>query len=527
MATNDKDVLGKEALSMLKGFGFSPGELRGLGVQMQKLESLKPTGNLFSPYADSSQRKLLFKQPSSTTSQPALNPSPPEKAQSSASPILLKKPTKLQHHPDPIERSPTPEEQTVSEPIKGALSSTRTETSDAKYKPLNITGTQFILPTQIDPSVLAELPPDVRSKLAPKQKRIFDTLAPQLQPASPPRSRSQSPFPSVTDLPNQSQLDPETLNALPEDVRNELLSFYQSDASKSNPRSHQQQLFPQSPRKPKPGLVAKKLNLTPTKKQKTSTILGKGRGRPPKITSNSGTTSTLTQSNFVANPINHTKRPASRTTDTTTDHSEAETDPPQLAPTEISESFLSALPPDLRREILDQHKRERLKQRSGLDISNSKRPVSKRLPADAPGAGQRKLVLPPRDEIPTFTSRKLSSIEDLRDAMSGWVAEFSSTPGENGDGDGGAGDEIVGPYDEDVEALATYLAKVVTVEGNMEKAVAVVKWVGWLVGELKGERQRGPWVRVLERLKGRVQNAVGERGLGRVDFGASDHPLRE
>ncbi len=521
VATNDKDVLGKEALSMLKGFGFSPGELRGLGVQMQKLEPSKPPENLFSPYADSSQRKLQFKQPSSATSRHAQNPSPPKDARSSASPILLKKPTKLQHHPDPIERSPTPEGQSGSEPVNGVLPSRRTETSDAKYKPLNITGTQFVLPTQIDPSVLAELPPDVRSKLAPKQKRIVDTLAPQIQPASPPRSRSQSPFRSVADLPNQSQLDPETLNALPEDVRNELLSFYESEASKSNPRSHQQRLLPQSPRKPKPDLVAKKLNLTPTKKHKTSSLLGRGRGRgrPSKVTSNSGTTSTLTQSNFVANPINHTKRSTTHTADTATDQSEAEPDPPQLAATEISESFLSALPPDLRREILDQHRRERLKLRSGLDISTTKRPVSRRQPADAPVAGQRKLVLPRRTEIPTFTSRRLSTIEDLRDAMSGWIDEFSSTPGEDDEGDGGAGDEIVGPYDEDVEALAAYLGQVVTVEGNMEKAVAVVKWVEWLVGELEGDRQRGPWERVVDRLKLRVQHVVGERGLGSVEFG--------
>lgn len=104
--------------------------------------------------------------------------------------------------------------------------------------------------------------------------------------------------------------------------------------------------------------------------------------------------------------------------------------------------------------------------------------------------------------------------------MNGWVEEFSATPADNEDGDGGgeAGDEIVGPYDEDVEALATYLGKVVTVEGNMEKAVSVVKWIGWLVGELGEKRQRDPWERVLERLKARVQNAVRERGLGVVDF---------
>ncbi|ERF69474.1 hypothetical protein EPUS_07289 [Endocarpon pusillum Z07020] len=519
VATNDKALLAKEALSILKGFAFSPGELRGLGVQMQKLEPLKPTGISVPPNADSSQRKLQFKQPSATTSQHARNPSPLENVQSSASPTLLKKPTKLQHHPDPIERSPTPEEQRRPEPIKGALSSTRTETSDAKYKPLNITGTQFVLPSQIDPSVLAELPPDVRSKLAPKQKRIIDALVPQHQPHSPPRSRSQSPFASVADLPNQSQLDPETLNALPEDVKNELLSFYHSEASKSDSPSRQRQSLPHSPRKPKSGLVAKKLNLTPTKKHKTSTLLGRGRGRPPKTISNSSTTSTLTQSNFVANPINNSKRSFPRPTETATDHSEPDSDPQPAPPAEISESFLSALPPDLRREILDQQKRERLKQRSGLDISTSKRPLAQRAPADPPGAGQRKLVLPPRDEIPTFTSRKLSTIEELRDAMSGWVEEFSATPAETDDGDGEAGDEIAGPYDEDVEALATYLAKVVTVEGNMEKAVSVVTWIEWLVGELEEERQRDAWERVLERLKARVQNAVRERGLGVVDFG--------
>lgn len=46
VATNDKDTLGKEAVSILRGYGFPPGELRGLGVQMQKLEPLKPSSTL-------------------------------------------------------------------------------------------------------------------------------------------------------------------------------------------------------------------------------------------------------------------------------------------------------------------------------------------------------------------------------------------------------------------------------------------------------------------------------------------------
>ncbi|KAI9765880.1 MAG: deoxycytidyl transferase, partial [Candelina submexicana] len=57
VATNAQDVIAREALSILRGFGFSPGELRGLGIQMTKLETSKA-------YIDgetlSSQKRLQF-----------------------------------------------------------------------------------------------------------------------------------------------------------------------------------------------------------------------------------------------------------------------------------------------------------------------------------------------------------------------------------------------------------------------------------------------------------------------------------
>jgi DNA repair protein REV1 len=515
VATNDKVLLGKEALSILKGFGFSPGELRGLGVQMQKLEPIKPSGNLFTPNADSSQRRLQFKQPPSNSSQNVRIASPSGNSKSPAPSSMLKKPRRIQDHADPIERTPTPEENSGLEPIKGALPSKRTGTAESSYKLLNITGTQFVLPSQIDPSVLAELPPDIRSKLAPKEKRTIDIFA-RPQPSSPPRSRSQSPFLPGAEIPNQSQLDPDTLDALPEDVKNELLSFYQSEASKSNLR-REQQLLSQSPRKPKLAVASKKINITPTKRNKPSTLLG--RGRPPKTNIKSNTRSTLTQSNFVANPSN-SKQSLPRTADSVTDQFATSRPELEAPPEEISESFLSALPPDLRREILDQHKRERLKQRSGLDISNSirKRQLNNNTSDRLATTGQRKLLLPPKPEIPTFTSRKLSTIEELREAMSAWVEEFSSPASTITAEQTDPGEAPSGPYDEDVEALATYLSKVVTVENNMEKAVNVVRWIAWLVGELE-ERQRAVWSKVLERLKRVVDAAVMGRGLGRVDFG--------
>lgn len=534
VATNDKVVLGREALSILKGFGFSPGELRGLGVQVQKLEPLKPSGKLFSSGAESSQRRLQFKQSSSLPSMNGRMPSPTKNSKPpapSAASAVMNKPTKFQDQRDPIERSPTPEEETDAAPIKGALAP-RPGAADATYKPLNITGTQFVVPTQIDPSVLAELPPDICSKLAPKQKRTVDTPTSH-PPLSPTASRPLSPSPSVQDLPHQSQLDPETLNALPEDVKNELLSFYVSEASKTKSRSqHQQQLLPQSPRKPKPVLASKKQNLTPTNKHKTSSALLR-RGRPPKSLSlKPSNLSTLTQSNFLANPINNKRSVPGAKGPAVPEKDMSDPKPPEETG-EISQSFLSALPPDLRAEIVSQQRRERLKQRSGLDISSSttaaatrKQPNHSSKPADPLAGGQRRLTIPPKAEIPTFTSKKLSTVDELRGAMSAWVEEFSS-----GAADGSAGgvedereDEkedtegVIGPYDEDVEALSAYLGKVVSVEGNMDKAISVVDWIGWLVGELE-ERKQGPWVRVLDRLKEAVRDAVRARGLGEIDFG--------
>ena len=60
VATNAKEVLTKEALSILRSYGFSPGELRGLGVQMQKLEPLRSVANASFDHIESSQRRLQF-----------------------------------------------------------------------------------------------------------------------------------------------------------------------------------------------------------------------------------------------------------------------------------------------------------------------------------------------------------------------------------------------------------------------------------------------------------------------------------
>ncbi|KAK3175103.1 hypothetical protein OEA41_002349 [Lepraria neglecta] len=446
--TNDKEVLAREAISILRGFGFSPGELRGLGVQMQRLELLKGT---VENRQDSSQKRLQFE----TSTAP--KPKPP----------LPRDDTIV----DDIESPQKPK--APPEPHPAAAFSKDTSPSGKPRKPLNTLGTQFVLPTQVDLEVLAELPSDIRSKLLPKQRNLNLKESRETTPAA--RSRSGTPTFPADAVPSHSQLDPETLEALPEDVRAEILAFYHKSPHKPSAQAAQA-LLPQSSRKIRTTKLPKKLT-TPTKKR-TGLL-----GRPSKHSTSSY--STLTQSNFVAND-----RPDPSSSRLSADKK----------PADIPDDFLSALPEDIRREVLAQARRDRLQKKGGIDFTSSKR---KRPPSTAnhPPAGQRTLTLPPPPAKPTFTAQKFSTLPELREAISAWVEEFQEE----------------GPYAEDVDALVRYLKRVVGEEGDMEKAVSVTRWLGWVVDEGDGG-ESGVWGEAVGKVREGVQEAVKERGLGAVEF---------
>ena len=498
VATNDKAILGREALSILKGFGFSPGELRGIGVQMTKLEPLKPISSSASSPFDSSQRRLQFKKPETSPLVAAAQATGTSSGggesrhdtASHASPAVQR----LTDMPERIEEVPTPEKPAAVKAIAGVIDRETEASEDSKNKLLNISGTQFILPTQLDPTVLEELPANIHSKLASKQTQITGSLAGTTSRLSDDEveSRPTSPFPADQEfgLPSQSQLDPEILSALPEDVKNELLAHYGADTAKSKREGRSQPLLPQSPRKQKPPLSTKKVTSTPTKKHKSSGLGGRGKSK-----SNSVPLPTLTQSNFVA--VRDVKTNANRDSGS------------YAIDEEISESFLAELPADIRAEILAEQKRNRMKTKSGLDLGTKRRKGrANEIPADDNLlAGQRRLRLPPLPAKPTFTSRRLSTLPELREAMTAWVDEFS---GENEEG----------PFDEDASALASYLEKVVIDELNLEKAVSVVDWLSYAVNnkDMTEAQLRTSWANVLERLKRDVQSAVTRRNLPPVVF---------
>ncbi|EEH11488.1 conserved hypothetical protein [Histoplasma capsulatum G186AR] len=465
VATNASDIIGREAISILRGFKFSPGDLRGLGVQMTKLEPVKQNN---ANESERTQKQISFK--------PA---SPPPQRET---PI------------DPDEISTPRKEDTISDYLPNSFKSAPA-LADTSQKPLNLTGTQFVMPTQADPKMLVELPIDIRSKFVPQN------------PIQEPRSHDRSPhrgMPSpVAHLPPQSQLDQEMLAELPEDVRMEILGYYKRPSS---PHPESPQLG--TPRHNKPAISkAIKRATTPTKPR-----AGRGRGRPSnKPVGNS----TLMQSSFIFT------RPSNEPT-TVQEHVRSPGSP-HIETDGISSDFLAALPDDIRREVLEEHKRSRLQKRAGLNLP----PPTRRSLFPKPAARvseQKTISLPPRPEKPTFTSKKLSSLPELRKALDEWYGAFETEP----------------PYDEDVTTLAKYLKRVVLEEKDIAKAVAVVGWLSWLIesstpeenppneagilpevgsfSTIKGRQAREGWDNALQSLRDNISDAVQERGLPPVEF---------
>lgn len=471
VATNAPGVLAKEAISMLRSYNFSPGDLRGLGVQMTKLEPLKPES---STNLDSSQRLLSFS----------------------------KSPT--QHN---VVKTETPLRHKVQLPETPAPA----PASDSRSNDTG--GSQFIMPTQADPAILSELPGDIRSRLVAPVKHPHDSRSGSPSPC-PPLAQNQ-PSTGVI-LPPQSQLDPEILAALPDDVRNEILGYYNPDPSPvQEPRSPVPSTSP-PPTAPisrpvSAGTGALKRPYSPPKKR---------RGRPPKI-AKTDNSHNKTLAGFVSRPA--TAQPL--VTPTAEEVANRQGSPAVEEQSGVSAEFLAALPEDIRQEILEEQRRSHALQESASAPAPVPVPVPVPITSrDTPPPGEqdddtsgdqveRRLPLPPLPARPVFTSQRIWELPDLRDAVEEWHSTFAAE----------------GPYTEDVEVLCTYLGRVVVDEKDIDKAVSLVRWVTRLVDEHTFEDTQNShsphsgqgivtWVEAIATLYGCVQTALEARGLPPVDF---------
>ena len=463
VATNVTDVIAKEAISMLRTYNFSPGDLRGLGVQMTKLEPLKggPSANV-----DSSQRQLNFTK------------SPRKKTAAKVEdgiPSMIGMPR-----------------------LEKAQSATRTPIHTLTETP-DFLGSQFIMPTQVDPAVLSELPSDIRSRLVA-----------QPNPQDEPRSPSPTPPPRVTApaLPPQSQLDPEILAALPDDVRNEVLDYYNQQPPDLPPPPAPVPVPPITV--PPPAPPSRPLSSGNTGTKRPFSPPKRRRGRPPKFSRVDTTSQRL--STFVSRPTSST---SSNQQDTRRQPSPAVAAAEEQS--EVSAEFLAALPEDIRQEILEEQRRTRLlnQQQQQNPASIDSGPETDPEHPTLPSVPEEKVLpLPPLPERPVFTSQRLTQLPDLRESVGEWHSAFAGH----------------GPYSEDLEVLCVYLGRVIVDEKDIDKAVSVVRWLMWLVGEdsfehglvgtqpPRSEQGFVTWPEAIEMLQTSVQTALEARGLSHVDF---------
>ena len=202
VATNNAERLGRETILMMKSLRIPPGELRGIGLQMGKLE--KEVGN-------DGQKKLEFtknikteghQKPTDvpTEGSPAVMPeSPAAITIMPQTPIKVTAPTQID--PDILANLP--------EDIRAQIVS---------RKPTKFES------SQIDEEVFNELPPSIQLELRPQYTKPLAKITPKKKRPSPKKVKSlvgQSQLPLLSSV---GEFDASVVAELPSPIRAEVLS---------------------------------------------------------------------------------------------------------------------------------------------------------------------------------------------------------------------------------------------------------------------------------------------------------------
>ncbi|KAJ6445866.1 telomerase reverse transcriptase [Purpureocillium lavendulum] len=443
VATHSYEAIGKEAVSILRSFKFSPGDLRGLGVQMTKLEPIKTNSG-----PEGSQKTLQFGAFAGPS--PAKKQSPMEQIDESESPQKGGS-DRRGFKDDPIAEDPLTPRKPKDHP---AMALSRASMGDAKANtPLNVSGTQFIIPSNPDPAVVAELPSDIRSRLMAQRPK-----------GSASRAESGSASPQGHDV-VPSQVDAEVFNALPDDMKAEVLATY-----------GRRPVTPSRPQSPRKDVLAQ------PRKQTTPSKRGGIRGLFGRAQRQRDAQAGVVQTNF---------RAPKRGEETPIEDEIEELDP----------EFLAELPADVRKEVIDDHRRRRLAQKAGLNAP-SRRQHGAEADVVLPG-GQKRIQFPAPPPKVAFASSGVTSTREIKDMLDAWHNETRSE----------------GPHGGDVEVFESYLTRVVLEERDLEKVVILMRWLELIV-EQDGQSGKGleEWRRARNQLEEAVQAAVKQRGLAPLRF---------
>lgn len=492
VATHDAQALGKEAIIMLRSFKFSAGDLRGLGVQLTKLEPLKTTAAA----PDGSQKQLNFGNSRAST---AIMKTTLDPIQDAGSPEKSKAAPGHNGSNDPIVDGPLTPRKPKGNAVHPAFNLTKvSEKDDKAMTPLNIGGTQFVIPSNPDPAVLAELPNDIRARLLAQAGRSSESREPS--PALG-RSRTQSPALSPDEIP--PGYDPEVFSALPDDVKMEILTSYKPTRAAG---ASSQSRLPQSPRKDR--LIRPTKKTTPTKRGRPAGMPSlRARERQADVNAKIVQTnfrSLKTNSNSISNSNSNTQTGADGE-----DDGAAAIEGPDMTDDasweDLDPKFLAELPEDVQKEIIAEHRRMKA-HRFGLDlraVENDRKRLLQELDDEEEDlvlmGGQTTLNFGPKPANVAFTSAGLTTVAEIIDMLNVW---YESTAAE-------------GPHRHDAEMLEKYLVRVVLEERALNKVLKIVKWIGYLnEADVSNSPGKTSWKTVLQGVKAAVQQAMHSAGRG-------------
>ncbi|KAJ2899175.1 hypothetical protein MKZ38_003372 [Zalerion maritima] len=582
VATHDANVIRKEAVSILRSFKFSPGDLRGLGVQLTKLEPLKQYS---SAAPDGSQRRLAFGPPPTMGKNGRSDPiEEPVGDRHSGGPMSGFSSSKRDMKDDPIADDPlTPKKHKLSKSsVHPVLALSKAGEKDTKANtPLNISGTQFIMPSNPDPAVLNELPQDIRSKLLAQGKKqsgaktdspfavmgggsgtgggrgIREPSPFSLAQGKPSRSGSAATVPSAM----PADIDPEVFASLPEDMKAEVLSSY--GIAPTSSLAGRMMTLTHSPKDKAASRTQTRRGTSPSKRgggirdmfhkpsqQGQNLLLRKQQSTSPSPllppTTGDAHINITAKSTTLSRPSTAgSAAAAARAIPAEGDAEDREIDPPDP-------EFLAQLPDDeARDEAIYQYEmlfyeRDRRKKQSAAAAAagggNGPPPILLRSESsrETRSHGHRDALERETESADANTDMDVDPDLDLDPDPSTRTkitfppmpekASFSSKPS---GGDGQSTEEVKtmlrawhastrhnGPHAKDVKVFERYLGRVVKDEKDVEKVVCLARWLDWLVEE-GGSGARGgepEWRCFVQEIKEEVQKAVAERGFPRLKF---------
>lgn len=423
--TGDPVAVWKHSLGLLEALNIPPNELRGIGVALTKLQM---TGTM------PDQDRLSVADYFQTVSLP-----------------------EVQHGKivDSVEAKKA--EISVPQPDKEAkktrfhVQPTKVHEQALRIPPAQMMkGTQFVIPSQIDPEVLAELPQGIRERILSARSR----------------TEEQGHSSDLYTIPSISQIDPADLRALPISLRHELMfNSRHKDTT--------------SPGRKKASMMNDFVTKTPSPKKKYRL------GGPRLL-------NTLTQANFVQRPVSRDLLPAFENVSRELVLSSSPS-------ADIDRDVLATLPKDIRQEIVAQDRNRRLiqKRREQTKLQMLSRATLKAGQIDnvTEDKHRRTLVLPKHERTYQLGDLGAESLSSLRKYLSTWYRdEQGQAPDEN-----------------DVNDFTGFLQLLVMSERDFERAEGLLRWIWILVTK---ESSSHSWVQFAGNLVDSVNLLMIQQGLG-------------